>query len=131
MKLKRQTNLSKLVLIPKVLVLINDGLMIYVSMIPHPDELWLSATLIFIILSVIAIPYPKIGSILLLLFSGFIYLNYMWLGMAFEWFNFYDLESLILFCYIIIAVLFVLFSFIKKSTIKPIQTDATERQLID
>jgi hypothetical protein len=75
------------------------------------------------ILSVIAIPYPKVSGILLLLFSGFIYVEYMWIGMAFEWFNFYDLQSLILFCYIIIAVLLVIFSFIKISTTKPIQTD--------
>jgi hypothetical protein len=107
--------LSKLVLIPKVLILINDGFIFYVSMIPHPDELWLSATLVFVILSMIAIPYPKVSGILLFLFSGFIYLEYMWIGLAFDWFKFYDLQSLILFCYIIIAVLFLIFSFIKKS----------------
>jgi hypothetical protein len=131
MKLKRQTNLSKLVLIPKVLVLINDGIMLYVSVFPQLNEIWLLAALVFLILSVIAIPYPKVSGILLLLFSSFIYLNYMWIGMAYDWFNFFYLESLILFCYIIIAVLFVLFSFIKISTTKPIQTDATNIQKME
>ena len=96
---------DKLILIPRILLLINDCILLYLLIKDFPNTLWFVFTILFIVISLVTFYRSQMGGILLLLYSVLIFLFYIFVSPAF-----FDLGSFILIGYIIIAILFIVFS---------------------